>query len=424
MRSDPSWKFWPLALLALAAMQAATAADADVDALALESAVPPKTPTAQQTKILFEAAAGVAQRRDGSGWREISRLSLDGRHGGTLSASTRYSLSARVDATAPRDVRVDNPTFSLREAFVSWQGGDAANLIDLGRINLRSGPAYGYNPTDYFRDNALRTITTADPVLLRENRLGVAMIRGQHLWADGSLSLVIAPKLASQVSGEGLSFDWGATNRVQRVLASINNRWSGAFSSQLLMYKERGSSMRWGASATALLSDSVTAHGEWARSRETDLLAGALALPSAAAARNRAALGLTYTTSTKLSLTTEYQYNGFALARDAVRSLPTLGPKALGAYFATALARQDNAARRAVLLYLTQRDLVVKNLELTTLAKVNLSDGSHLIWADLRYRQSRVEWALQLQRGHGSNSTEFGVIPFRESIGVLVTVYF
>ena len=38
-------------------------------------------------------------------------------------------------------------------------------------FNLRFGPGYGYNPTDFFRDGSLRVLTTADPFALHEIRL-------------------------------------------------------------------------------------------------------------------------------------------------------------------------------------------------------------------------------------------------------------
>jgi len=413
-----------LALFVLTAAQAVSAADADLGALSLQSASPDKPAVAEPTKAFIEAAAGTGRPREGTGWQGLGRLTLDVRHGDALAASVRYALSVRLDATSPKDWRVDNPVLSLREALVGWQDSDAANLLDFGRINLRDGPAYGYNPTDFFRDNALRTITTANPFMLRENRLGTVMFRGQHLWSDGSISLALAPKLASRRSSHGLNPDWGATNSRQRALATVNNRWGDAFSSQLLLYKEQESSARWGVNATTLLSDAVTAHAEWTRSREPDLLTRALALSATDVTRSRAAIGLTYTTATKLSLTTEVHYNGFALDREAVRALPNLDQRAPAAYFGTTLSLQDNAARNALLVYVTQRDLVVKNLELTGFAKFNRDDGSRLLWLELRYRMDRVEWSMQLQHSSGDDASEFSFIPIRSSISLTATTYF
>lgn len=409
--------------MALAPSPAAAAGD-DLDALALESAVPAPVSSASPTKIFVEAAAGGARLRDGQGSRDIGRLSLDARHSGPLGGALRMTVSARLDATEPEDPLVDNPVFSLREAFVSWQDDEATRVLEFGRINLRNGPAYGYNPTDFLRDNALRTITTLNPFTLRENRLGTVMLRGQHLWADGSLALLFAPELSSTRSGDGFSADWGATNARDRVLFTVDQRWSEGLSSQLSLYKEDGSSARLGASATALLSDAVVAHAEWVGAKEPDLLARALSLPGTARQRNRVAAGLTYTTTFKLSLTGEYQYNGFALDEAGWRALPALGANAVGGYFFTAQDRQDNAARQAWLVYATQRDLFVKNLELTALTRFNRTDGSRLLWADLRYRFGKGDLALQVQRSSGVSTSEFGWTPVKTSVALVGVAYF
>ncbi len=71
-----------------------------------------------------------------------------------------------------------------------------------------------------------------------------------------------------------------------------------------------------GANLTALLSDAAVAHLEWSCGSEPDLRSRALpalALPAGTAARNRFVSGVTYTTLGKLSVTAEYQYNGFGL---------------------------------------------------------------------------------------------------------------
>jgi hypothetical protein len=38
---------------------------------------------------------------------------------------------------------------SLREAYLSWQPEGGNMVMEFGRINLRYGPGYGYNPTDF-----------------------------------------------------------------------------------------------------------------------------------------------------------------------------------------------------------------------------------------------------------------------------------
>ena len=84
---------------------------------------------------------------------------------------------------------------TLREAYLSWHA--TPDLIgDLGRINLRYGAAFGYNPTDYFKSEAIRTVVSIDPVSLRENRQGTVVVQGQKLWSDSSVSAAFSPKLS------------------------------------------------------------------------------------------------------------------------------------------------------------------------------------------------------------------------------------
>ena len=397
----------------------------DLDALGLEAQPAARSSaTDRPWKLFAEAAVGSGRQRGGLGTRSLHRLTLDGRYQATWGNATRAVMSARLDSTGPADLFVDNPVLSVREAYLGWQFDEGQYQLDAGRINLRLGPAYGYNPTDFFRDNALRTITTVDPFTLRENRLGVVMLKGQRLWEGGSITVALAPKLESSRSTESISFDWGATNARSRGQVSLATRWSEAVSSQLIVYKEADSDARVGVNATALLSDSLVAHGEWSRSREAAVLARVAAAVPATEDANRAALGLTYTTTGRLSLTAEWQHNGFAVDRGQWQQALAGNPSFAGAYFLQAQALQDNAAREAWLLYLVQRDFLTENLELTMLLKDNRTDRSRLLWLDLRHRWTRVELALQLQHNQGAAASEFGIVPFRTSVGLVGTAYF
>ena len=194
-------------------------------------------------------------------------------------------------------------------------------VLTFGPINLRYGPGYGYNPTDFFRDGSLRALTTADPFALRENRLGTVTLRGQRLWADGALSVFFTPKLADRPNPDGWSLDLGSTNNRDRALIALSTQFSPSVSSQVLLYKQQGLSPTLGASLTALLSDAAVAHLEFSRGNEPDLLSRALAVTPNPATRNRLVAGVTYTTLGKLSITGEYQYNGFALSQSGWAAL-------------------------------------------------------------------------------------------------------
>jgi hypothetical protein len=407
------------------AVTAVQAQDVDLDALDLKAeAPPPAAIAARPWKLFGELAAGSGQQRGDRPSLSLHRLTLDGRYEDSLGDSTRLVLSARIDSTRPADLFVDNPVFSLREAYLGWQLDDGRYQVDAGRINLRLGPAYGYNPTDYFRDNALRTVTTVNPFTLRENRLGVVMVRGQRVWSGGSLTLALAPELQKQRSTQGFSADWGATNARARGLVSLATRWSEAVSSQVIVYKEADSSARVGANGTALLSDNLVAHAEWQGGREATALDRLRTGPVTQRRADRVAAGLTYTTTSKLSVTAEWQHNGFAVDRGQWQATLANNNMLAGAYFLQAQALQDNASRRALLLYAVQREFVLKNLELTLLLQSNRSDRSRLFWLDLRHRWQQADLALQLQHNHGPTASEFGIGPLRTSVGLVGTIYF
>ena len=191
-------------LLNLALAQATAAFATDEDALNLVSAPAATTEGLKDTRIFFEAALGSASQRYASGDRSIGRISLDFLHSTRLGAGLRAVISDRIDHFNPREFGADSTVNSLREAYVSWQPDGGKTVVEFGRINLRYGPGYGYNPTDFFRDGSLRAVTSADPFALRENRLGTVMLRGQRLWNKVLCRLPFLPSwLINQVPKVG-----------------------------------------------------------------------------------------------------------------------------------------------------------------------------------------------------------------------------
>lgn len=423
MRSLTRFVSYPFLALALVQALPALGAEADMDALSLESA-PEVTPqAARDTRVFIEGAIGNASQRYLPDSRDVGRVSLDFSHSARLAPGLRAAISDRLDHIYPTDAGADATVNSLREAYLSWQPEGGSTVVEFGRINLRYGPGYGYNPTDFFRDGSLRTLTTANPFAQRENRLGTGLLRAQRLWSDGSLSLAYAPKLADRPGTDGWSLDFGSTNNRERALVALGTQFSQRVSTQLLVYKEQGLSPTLGASLTALLSDAAVAHLEWSRGSEPDLLSRALALPGTAAARNRFVGGLTYTTLGKLSVTVEYQYNGFALNSSDWTALGTV-PATQVAYLLEAQRRQELAPREAYLIYLTQKSLGLKDLDLTAFLRTNAGDHSQLAWIELRHHRPSFDLAFQLQQHMGNPASEYGILPDRRIVQVLGTYYF
>ena len=81
---------------------------------------------------------------------------------------------------------------------------------------------------------------------------------------------------------------------------------------------------------------------------------------------------MTYTTLGKLSLTAEYQYNGFALEPNWLGCALGRCPPSSWPTCSEALRLQELASRQAYLIYVTQKSLVLKDLDLTAYLRLNL----------------------------------------------------
>lgn len=410
-------------MLALSAA-AAPPADSEEDALSLSSAPVQSQQPARDLKLFVEGAIGVGDPRDGSNARVLRRASVDLSFATQLAPGWRAVLSDRFDWLRPNDLSSETTINSLREAYVTWQGQGGSTVAEAGRVNLRYGPGYGYNPTDFFRDGALRTLTSLDPFSLRENRLGTVLVRGQRLWSDGSVSLAYSPKLERRSTVRGFDLDLGATNNRHRGLLVLSQRASERLSGQALLYKDDGLPVAFGASVTALVSDAVVAYAEGMHGREPTLLARTTGASSPEVARNRLVAGATYTSSSKLSITGEVEYNGFALRASDFDALGAGAPATQRAYVLKALELQDLASRRAYVAYVTQKSLALKNLDLTALLRINGGDHSRLVWVELRHHWERVDLALRLQQQWARDRSEYTYVPDRRSAQLVADYYF
>lgn len=416
---------WALAIFLAAALSPAKAAD-DSDALALEAApeVDTKPVAGKALRLYIEGAAGLISQRYGLPDLDVRRLSLDLNWSARLSDRWRFAISDRLDALHPTDGDTPSTINSLREAYASWQDESGQHIAEFGRINLRTGPAYGFNPSDYFRDDALRATTTADPFALRENRLGVVVARYQRLWAGGGVSLALAPKLADAASNGSFSLDLGATNNRSRGVATWSAQFSDKLSGQLLAYADEDRGMQLGASMTALLSSALVGHLEASRGRDDDLFSAEVLGTPRQTTRTRLSAGATYTTSTRLALTAEYEYNGFAPDQAAWNAGSAAGLPAYGKYLQAAQARQDIASRSAWMIYATQKSAVWKSLDLTAFMRINAEDHSRTSWLEMRYHWPQADGALQWQANSGRPASEYGLVPYRRLVQLLGTWYF
>lgn len=369
-----------------------------------------------------------------------------------LILSDRLNLRAESDLSFPGQENVVN---DFREAYLEWRLADQTYLA-FGRINLKSGIAIGYNPTDYFKARTVSEPLSADPTVLREDRLGTVMFRLQHISRRGSVTLAFAPRLRRQsplYSNTALpSFDpmLGRTNSDDRFLLKGSIDISPDISPELLIYHDSQATEA-GLNLSMTLGHSVVAYVEESAAKRRDLIAEALdfgratgALPAAAPAEpppapgksleNELAVGASYTTSNRVTWNLEYHLNqaGFSSrdwnrwfdAGSAPGGLPAIANE-LWFIRGYAVDQQEQNTRQAAFLRADWTDAFGLNLELSGFVDVDLRDGSGQAQAEADYYLSNA-WTLGLLAAgdFGAARSDFGSLPTAYSVLLSVRRYF
>jgi len=400
--------------------------DPDMDALQLADQIAAPVTAPSNWRLFGELSAGGVVLRNTDSFQPDQRASFDLRYDNTFAPGWRAVLSDRLDVDNPAQTPFDKTINTVREGYLSWQPVSDM-LFDLGRINERNGVALGYNPTDYFKTNAVRSVVSVDPNSLKENRQGSVMIKAQQLADAGSATLLFSPKLGNTVSYADFNPDLAATNNVNRWLLSVSPKLSEDINPKLLVFKADQTPVQFGLNLTSLISDAAVVYVEWSGGSSLSQLSQAqqmLKLPfvNDTAFRNRLASGLTYTTDNKISLTAELEYNGAGLDEQQWQRLGTSPYYGLYRYWLQAI--QESPTKRSAFLYGSWQDALINHLDLAAMEKVNLVDNSRLSWLEARYHLSHSEFALQWQLDSGSRGSEFGAARQTQTWALVGRVYY
>ena len=393
---------------------------------------PPAQASERQNRTSFDAHLE---------WKPVAALSF------TLSDRLNLAFQDQQSFFSRDTVRND-----FREGYLTWE--PRANLyLEAGRIDVRDGAALGYNPTDFFKTRTLVGQASLDPSVIRQNRLGTVMLRGQTIWSGGSASIAVAPKLASPApvlddDPMGLDPHLGATNGATRVLGTVS---FDAFdlSPQLLAYFEDGRS-KVGVNLTRPIGDAVVVYAEWAGGPEKNLIArafelgrqtgtlpdGAPLLPPTSAAtafRNDVAGGFSWSIASKVTLNAEYHFHQAGLSADDWKNWFDLGggPGASGAltgelWYLRAYAndQQEPLTQHQAFVRASWPRAFVPELELTAFAFVDLVDGSVLSQVSANeYLSNRWTASVYLSSNLGPARSERGSFPQRVSSIFQLTLY-
>jgi hypothetical protein len=454
------------ALLGAGAIFGAASASADDELDRIPAATPAQqanTSNANDIFYLQNDVIGTARRDDllvsfppplPARWEE--RLFADARDDWQISDDVSFYLSDRFNLRAEdglgfpshEDIRND-----FREGYLAWKV-DGETFLDIGRINLKSGVALGFNPTDFFKTRAVVEPLSADPSVLREDRLGTLMLYGQHLWENASLTLAAAPKVtnpsAIYLNTNLPSFNpmFDRTNAETRLLAKGSANLFDDFTPELIAFSNDGH-WNYGANITRGLGQKVVAYVEWAGGDSLDLADEALqfgkdtgtiplAAPSALPGdttryfRDNAAVGFSYTTESKITFNLEYHYHqaGFSDAQwTHWFGAGALNNPALDAelWYIRGYAADQGVptARQEAFLRADWVDAFVEDLEITAFVNADLRDSSSFSQVTADYYLSR-EWTIGglAAASFGGKRTDYGSLPDAATFLVRVSRYF
>jgi len=354
------------------------------------------------------------------------RSVLDLRREWHLGSGWSATFSGRLEGTG--DGHTSTVHKALREAYVAKRMGDSL-FVDVGRINLRSGVASGFNPTDWLREAAALPQTTQNPVSLRENRLGTVMLRLQAIENWGAVQLAVVPHLAHQEDGaspDGLA--WERTNDDKALHVRVAPQLNDALSLDLLAYARENRHPQWGLNLTSVLHSALIAHAELATGLREGLAAPGV-VPSTHM-HQRVAAGFNWTTPQGAVLTVErhsatdalnpQDWEAWRLATDR----PTL--RGLAQLRTQRSDLQEPLVRdawffRAAVTGLSER----ANVDLGAFVRLNAHDHSALWQVDGAWHvRPRVSVYASLGGFAGTSLSEFGANPTRTLMSVRLETVF
>jgi hypothetical protein len=395
----------------------------------LEVPFPAPAPPALEQRLFADVRLGWAATR------ELS-VSFAGRAG--------VRVADGISFPTHENVRVD-----IRELFASWRPLEGV-FLDAGRINLKSGVALGFNPTDFFRTRAVVEPLSVDPSALREDRLGALMVRGQLVWHGGAVTAAYAPEVTSpsrlyaNTTLPSVDPMFDRTNARHRFLIKGNFEPGADFSPELLFYDEDGQ-LRFGTNLTRSIGKQLVAYAEWSGGSQPSLTQEAVsygvltstipatALPTSSWARFQQDFsgGFSYATESRMTFWAEYHLHQAGFSRQDWRSWfddgtarPTVAPLL---WYVRGYAQDQQAPLSKHYLFLRAdwTDAFVLNLELAAFANVNLYDGSTLGQLTASYAVTNL-WtaALLASVNAGARRSEFGSLPTASSALLTIKRYF
>jgi len=337
--------------------------------------------------------------------------------------------------------------FDIKEAYLAWQKSPTV-FFDLGRVNVKSGVASGFNPTDYFKVGTVLDQNTEDVSQLRDARLGALVIKSQKLWDGGALTLVASPKISDKASRwytdkniTGLNLQ--KSNDRSRAILKYTFEVSEGVKPEIIYYNESGAH-NIGLNISQAFNKKWLGYVEWNLGKRRNLIDDALLdaresnqLDPAIAQvfsdqgesyQQQLALGASYTTASNITTQFEYHYNQAGLSEEDVQrwfdltSSAENKPIVAGQFLSLrglAKARGEPLGKHRLFIRSSWVDAGLDDLDIIGLFNVDINDKSHLIQLEAAYEISRnAKLSFRLVQFRGDKKSDFGSF-LQDQIGTL-----
>lgn len=390
----------------------------------------------KQSSLLFKLPS-----KTQSSWSNLTRLGARG----DVSLSQNISLKTDLlfnaysregdSFKASDDLRLD-----IKEAYLSWQQSPT-QFIDIGRINIKSGVASGFNPTDYFKVGTVLDRNTEDISQLRDGRIGALVLRGQKLWEKGSLTVIASPKISDKESHwssnkDTVGLNLHKSNDRSRAMLKLNYKMSDDLNPEFIYYNE-SDKHNLGLNISKSFNDQWIGYAEWNIGDRRSLVDEALnkhrksgqLSPIVEAQfpddkgekyQQQFAVGASFTSNSNITTSLEYHYNEAGLSEanadkflntaeqaSANNNYPAIGQ--LLSIRGLAQSRGEPLGKHSLFIRSKLNDAGIDNLDLTGLLITDLNDNSHLIQAELAYELNpKSSLAFRLAKFQGDKKSNYG----------------
>jgi len=325
----------------------------------------------------------------------------------------------------------------IKEAYLAWQQSPTV-FFDLGRMNVKSGVATGFNPTDYFKVGTVLDQNTEDVSQLRDSRLGALIIKSQKLWEGGALTLVASPKVSdkasrwySDINITGLSLQ--KSNDRSRALLKYTFEISEDVKPEIIYYNESGEH-NIGVNFSKAVNKKWLGYVEWnlgkrrnliddalLEARESNQLDPAIALvfnDRGESYQQQLALGASYTSASNITTQFEYHYNQAGLSDEDVQrwfdltSSAENKPNVTGQFLSIrglAKAKGESLGEHRLFMRSSWIDAGLDDLDIIGIFNIDTDDKSYLIQLEAAYEISRnAKLSFRLVQFRGDKKSDFG----------------